>query len=306
MQLAVVKKIRSFVADGGNLFAMCSAADTYDIALAADGIDICDTPFDGDIMDPDAQAQLNYSRCFAFTGFSISQSLYELEYSSIDNTSSRLLPEKEDYFNLRSFPARYDPVSSMLTQNHTARIKGFMGQTTAFRTAVLKPGVIVMGGNNEVNEARYIHGTYKKGAWTFYGGHDPEDYQHMVGEAPTDLNLHPSSPGYRLILNNVLCLASGKKDVAAVDIANAAATPISSPKLVTISSGSSSSTLVITLSNQATISQIERIAFVSAAGKEVLVKQYNAKSVTINMENLPAGMYDIKVNNVFAGRVVKN
>lgn len=306
MQLAVVKKIRSFVADGGNLFAMCSAADTYDIALAADGIDICDTPFDGDIMDPDAQTQLNYSRCFAFTGFTISRSLYELEYSSIDNTSSRLLPEKEDYFKLRSFPARYDPVSSMLTQNHTARIKGFMGQTTAFRNSVLKPGVIVMAGNNEVNEARYIHGTYKKGAWTFYGGHDPEDYQHMVGEAPTDLNLHPSSPGYRLILNNVLCIASGKKDVAAVDIANAAATPISSPKLVTISAGSSSSTLVITLNSQATINLIERIAFVSAAGKEVLVKQYNAKSVTISMETLPAGMYDIKVNNVFAGRVVKN
>ncbi len=128
----------------------------------------------------------------------------------------------------------------------------------------------------------------------------------MVGEAPTDLNLHPSSPGYRLILNNVLCLASGKKDVAAVDIASPAAAPISSPKLVTISAGSSSSSLVITLSNQATISQIERIAFVSAAGKEVMVKQYNAKSVTINMESLPAGMYDIKVNNVFAGRVVKN
>jgi hypothetical protein len=303
MQLAVVKKIRSFVADGGNLFAMCSAADTYDIALAADGVDICDTPFDGDPIDTDAQSRLNYSRCFAFTGFTISQSLYELEYSNIDNTSFRLLPEKEDYFKLRSFSARYDAVSSMLTQNHTTRIKGFMGQTTAFRNVVLKPGVIVMGENKAVKEARYIHGTYKKGAWTFYGGHDPEDYQHMVGEAPTDLNLHPNSPGYRLILNNVLCLASGKKDVEAVDVTN---TAITQPKLVTISQGATSSTLVIALSSQTTLSKIEKVAFVSAGGKEVLVRQYNATSVTVSMETLPAGMYDIKVNNVFAGRVVKN
>ncbi|GAA4824251.1 asparagine synthetase B [Algivirga pacifica] len=209
---AVVKKIRNFCAGGGFLFAMCSATDTYDIALAADGVDICDYMYDGDAPDPNAQSKLNYSNTFAFEDFKLKLDPYQYEYSEIDNQSyERGLREGNDFFKLFTFSAKWDPIPTMLTQNHQKLIKGFMGQTTAFKNHLIKKDVIVMGENKEAKEARYIHGTFGKGTWTFYGGHDPEDYRHFVGEEPTDLNLHPNSPGYRLILNNILFPAAKKK-----------------------------------------------------------------------------------------------
>ena len=211
LKLAVVKKIRDFVAGGGYLFAMCSATDSYGIALAADGVDICATPFDGDPMDPNAQQKLNFSNCFAFKDFTLVTNPYEYEYSDIDNTMFRHVPKPIDYFTLFTFSAKSDPVPTMLCQDHTTTIKGFMGQTTSFRETTLKSSTLIMGENKTAHEARYIHGDYGKGTWTFYGGHDPEDYQHLVGDAPTDLSLHPNSPGYRLILNNILFPAAKRK-----------------------------------------------------------------------------------------------
>jgi hypothetical protein len=212
LKLAVAKKIQGFVAGGGYLFAMCSATDSYDIALAADGVDICDIPFDGDPMDPQAQAKLNFTPCFAFKDFTLEKNPYVYEYSDIDNTMFRKISSPlVDYFTLFTFSAKFDPVPTMLCQNHTTTIKGFMGQTTAFRKEVLKSSVLVLGENKAANEARYIHGEYGKGTFTFYGGHDPEDYQHQIGDPHTDLSLHPTSPGYRLILNNVLFPAAKKK-----------------------------------------------------------------------------------------------
>jgi hypothetical protein len=212
LKLSVVKKIRDFCAGGGFLFAMCSAADTYDIALAADGVDICESMFDGDPSDPQAQKKLNFQNCFAFQNFTLSRNPYDYEYSSIDNQQyERGLNEGNDYFSLFQFSAKWDPVPTMLTQNHVHVVKGFLGQTTAFKKAYIKPEVVIMGETKSAGEARYIHNTFGKGTWTFYGGHDPEDYQHLVGEEPTDLNLHPNSPGYRLILNNILFPAAKKK-----------------------------------------------------------------------------------------------
>ena len=211
-KLAVAKKIRDFTAGGGYLFSMCSAPDSYDVALAAEGIDICDVMYDGDPMDPDAQQRLDYSRCFAFKDFTLTTNPYEYEISSIDiNPSQRRINPKTDYFSLFEFSAKWDPVPTMLSQNHTQLIKGFMGQTTAFRKIHVKSNVLVMGESKALDEVRYIHGEYAKGMWTFLAGHDPEDYQHFVGDPPTDLNLFPNSPGYRLILNNVLFPAAKKK-----------------------------------------------------------------------------------------------
>jgi hypothetical protein len=211
LKLAVAQKIRDFTAGGGFLFAMCSGTDSYDIALAAAGVDICEQMFDGDPADKNAQKQLNFENTFAFKNFNLSMNPYDYEFSNIDNTQTRNLIENNDYFNLFEFSAKWDPVPSMLTQNHEKMIKGFMGQTTAFRKSVIKPDILIMGETKTVDEARYIHGEYGKGTWTFYGGHDPEDYQHLVNDPPTDLNLHPNSPGYRLILNNVLFPAAKKK-----------------------------------------------------------------------------------------------
>lgn len=210
---AVVKRIRDYCAGGGFLFAMCSATDTYDIALAADGVDICDSPYDGDPYDPAAQSKLNYKNTFAFNNFHLELDYNEYEYSDIDNQQKERagITELNDYFKLFQFSAKWDPIPTMLTQNHQHNIKGFMGQTTAFKKGLIKPEVVIMGENKTVNEARYMHGTFGKGTWTFYGGHDPEDYQHFVGEEPTDLALHPNSPGYRLILNNILFPAAKKK-----------------------------------------------------------------------------------------------
>lgn len=211
-KLAVAKKIRDFTAGGGYLFSMCSAPDSYDVALAAEGVDICDYMFDGDPPDPNAQQKLDYSKCFAFTDFTISTNPVEYEISSIDvDPNQRQANIKNDFFTLFDFSAKWDPVPTMLCQDHTQVISGFMGQTTAFRKQFIKPTVLIMGENKSLNEARYIHGEYGKGMWTFLAGHDPEDYQHFVGDPPTDLNLHPGSAGYRLILNNVLFPAAKKK-----------------------------------------------------------------------------------------------
>ncbi len=210
-KLAVAKKIRDFVAGGGYLFSMCSAPDSYDVALAADNVDICDVMFDGDPPDPDAQSKLNFDNCFAFTNFKLITNPYVYEISTIDVTDTRKVSKNEDFFSLFDFSAKWDPVPTMLCQDHERILKGFMGQTTAFNKDCIKPNVLIMGENKMLNEARYIHGEFGKGTWTFYGGHDPEDYQHMVGDPPTDLSLHPNSPGYRLILNNVLFPAAKKK-----------------------------------------------------------------------------------------------
>jgi hypothetical protein len=211
LKLGVAKKIRDFTSGGGFLFTMCSGTDSYDIALAADGVDICGPMFDGDAADPQAQQKLNFNNCFAFKDFKLSTNPYEYEFSNIDVPPMRTVPKEKDVFSLFEFSAKWDIVPTMLCQNHEQIVKGFMGQTTAFNKNVIKPNVIIMGENKAANEAKYIHGDYGKGTWTFYGGHDPEDYQHKVGDPATDLNLHPNSPGYRLILNNVLFPAAKKK-----------------------------------------------------------------------------------------------
>uniref|UniRef100_UPI00404A7750 asparagine synthetase B n=1 Tax=Fulvivirga sp. TaxID=1931237 RepID=UPI00404A7750 len=212
LKLASVKKIKEFVSGGGFLFAMCSATDTYDIALAGEGVDMVDRMFDGDGADPQAQQKLNFDNTFAFENFKISRDPYEYEFSNIDNNfAERGLREENDYFNLFQFSAKWDPIPTMLTQNHTQVIKGFYGQTTGYKKNLIKPDVVIMGENKSIKEAKYLHGVFGKGFWTFYGGHDPEDYQHLVNEEPTDLNLHPNSPGYRLILNNILFPAAKKK-----------------------------------------------------------------------------------------------
>ena len=212
-KLAVAQKIKDFVAGGGYLFSMCSAPDSYDVALAAEGVDICDIMFDGDPMDPDAQSKLDFSKCLAFENFTISTSPYEYEVSSIDVTATRprSLNEGNDFFTLFEYSAKWDHIPTMLTQNHERVIKGFMGQTTAFNKDHIKSHVLIMGENKIANEAKYIHGEYGKGFWTFYGGHDPEDYHHFVGDPPTELDLFPNSAGYRLILNNILFPAARKK-----------------------------------------------------------------------------------------------
>lgn len=211
LKLAVAKKIKAFVIGGGYLFAMCSATDSYDIALSADGLDICERMYDGDAADPQAQSKLNFGNTLAFKDFKLVTNPMEYEYSDIDMTTQRRVPFNTDYFTLFTFSAKFDPVPSMLCQNHTTTIKGFMGQTTAFKSSRIKSSVTILGENKAAGEARYIHGDMGKGTWTFYGGHDPEDYQHQVEDPPTDLSLHPNSPGYRLILNNVLFPAAKKK-----------------------------------------------------------------------------------------------
>ncbi len=211
MKLAVAKTIRDFCGGGGFLFAMCSGTDSYDIALSAEGVDICESVFDGDGADPQAQKKLDYSKTFAFQNFRLITNPTEYEFSDIDVSNSRLIDRTRDFFTLFDFSAKWDVVPTMLTQNHEKVVKGFMGQTTAFKKTLIKPDILVMGETKATNEARYLHGEYGKGQFTFYGGHDPEDYQHMVGDPQTDLNLYPNSPGYRLILNNVLFPAAKKK-----------------------------------------------------------------------------------------------
>ena len=212
LKLAVSKKIRDFTMGGGFLFAMCSAPDSYDVALSADGVDICERMFDGDPMAPNAQAKLDFDNAFAFKDFNIELNPMRYEISNIDiDPRTRRVKEANDLFALNEFSAKWDVIPTILTQNHERIVKSFMGQTTAFQKQFVKSSVVIMGENKSLSEVKYLHGTMGKGQFTFYGGHDPEDYQHMVGEPPTDLSLHPNSPGYRLILNNILFPSVKKK-----------------------------------------------------------------------------------------------
>jgi hypothetical protein len=210
-KLAVAKKIRDFVIGGGFMFAMCSATESFDLALAAEGVDICEPMFDGDASETNYQSKIDYNKTFAFKNFALDRNPEHYEFSNIDMTDKRNIPMDKDYFSLMDFSAKWDVVPSMLCQNHTSLIKGFMGQTTSFDPSFIKKNVLILGENEINNEARYIHGQKGKGFFTFYGGHDPEDFQHRVGDEPTLLDLHPNSPGFRLILNNVLFPAAKKK-----------------------------------------------------------------------------------------------
>jgi hypothetical protein len=211
VKLAVTKKIRDYVVGGGFMFAMCSATDSFDISLSAEGVDIAEAMFDGDASETNYQSKINYNKTFAFKDFELVRNPTTYEFSSIDMTRKRKIPKTSDYFSLVEFSAKWDPIPTMLTQNHTVLVKGFMGQTTSFDRNTIKNNVLVLGENRTNREARYIHGTKGKGMFTFYGGHDPEDYTHRIGDPKTELELHPTSPGYRLILNNVLFPAAKKK-----------------------------------------------------------------------------------------------
>jgi hypothetical protein len=211
MMGAVSLTIKNYIAKGGFLFAMCSATDSYDIALAAGNVDICASMFDGDAADPNAQEKLDFSKSLSFENFKLEPNPYIYEYSDIDIQPIEVGNFENDYFTLFEFSAKYDPVPTMLTQNHANVIRGFMGQTTMFRKELIKKSVIVLAERQSTNQVKYIHGNFGRGTFTFYGGHDPEDYQHAVGDPPTDLNLYKNSPGYRLILNNILFPAATKK-----------------------------------------------------------------------------------------------
>ncbi len=207
----VALKIRDYVIGGGFMFAMCSATDSFDIALSAEGVDICEAMFDGDPSDANYQSKIDYNKTFAFKDYILERSPMVYEFSSIDMTERRNINQEIDYFSLMDYSAKWDPIPCMLVQNHTSLVKGFMGQTTSFDSEQIKANVLIMGENKSNGEARYIHGIKGKGFFTFYGGHDPEDYRHQVGDPKTELALHPNSPGYRLILNNVLFPAAKKK-----------------------------------------------------------------------------------------------
>jgi len=212
LKKAVVEKIRTWIGGGGFMFAMCGATDTFDIAQAAKNVDICAAEFDGDPADPAANQKLDFTRTFAFEKFTLELNPYIYEYSSIDcDASLRQFDPSSDYFALFDFSAKYDPVPTMLTQCHTNVVQGFLGQTTAFHKEFIKKSVILLGEKEGTDEVKYIHGNFGRGTFTWYGGHDPEDYRHAVGDPATDLSLHKNSPGYRLILNNILFPAAKKK-----------------------------------------------------------------------------------------------
>ncbi len=211
MEKAVARTIKKFVGRGGFLFAMGSATDTYDIALAAQNVDIVAKMFDGDAPDPNAQSKLDYSKTLAFTNFKLVMNPLIYEFSNIDIQPAEIGDEQNDYFTLFDFSAKYDPVPTMLTQDHVNVIHGFMGQTTMFRKSLIKKSVVILGQRAGTDQVKYIYGRYGRGFFVFYGGHDPEDYRHLVGDPPTDLSLHKNSPGYRLILNNILFPAAKKK-----------------------------------------------------------------------------------------------
>ncbi|MDH4069725.1 MAG: asparagine synthetase B [Ignavibacteria bacterium] len=215
MEKRTARVIKEYIAGGGFLFAMCSATDTFDIALAAENVDICDVMFDGDPPDPDAQQRLDFSKSLAFTDFTLERNPMRYEYSDIDQPPSDLLATQNqatDYFTLFEFSAKFDPVPTMLTQNHVNVLKGFLGQTTNFKKGLIRNSVVLLAEKEGLDQVRYLHGNLGRGTFTFYGGHDPEDYQHAVGDPPTDLSLHRNSPGYRLILNNILFPAAKKKE----------------------------------------------------------------------------------------------
>ncbi len=211
MEKAVVLTIKNFVANGGFLFAMCSATDSYDIALAGMDVDFIDKMYDGDAPDGDVQNKLNFDNTFAFTNFKIELNPMVYEYSNIDIQPMEIGNWENDYFTLFEYSAKYDPVPTMLTQNHVNVVRGFMGQTTMFRKELIKKSVYILGERAGTNQVKYIHGKFGRGTFTFYAGHDPEDYRHAVGDPPTDLELFKNSPGYRLILNNILFPAAKKK-----------------------------------------------------------------------------------------------
>jgi hypothetical protein len=211
---AVAQALAAYVRNGGFLFAMCSATDTFDIALAAWGLDIVDTVYDGDPMSSGAATKLDFSRTFAFENFGLVTDPLEYEYGTIDvsPTDERGLKGADaDAFTLFEFSAKYDPVPTMLTQNHVPIVRGFLGQTTAFRRSLVKPSITILGEIAGTESIKYIHGNIGRGTFTFYAGHDPEDYRHLVGDPPTQLALHKNSPGYRLILNNILFPAAKKQ-----------------------------------------------------------------------------------------------
>jgi len=212
MEKAVVQTIKNYVAQGGFFFAMCSATDSFDIALAAMNVDIVDRMYDGDPPDVDAQNKLDFSNTFAFENFKLEMNPLIYEYSDIDIQPLEVGDQRNDYFTLFDFSAKYDPVPTMLTQDHVNVIHGFMGQTTMFHKKFIKNSVYILGERAGTDQVKYIHGNYGRGTFTFYGGHDPEDYQHAVGDPPTDLSLYKNSPGYRLILNNILFPAAKKKE----------------------------------------------------------------------------------------------
>lgn len=214
MKLAVALNLKNFVVGGGFLFTMCSGTDSFDIALSAEETDICEYMYDGDAADRNAQNKLDYSKTFAFKDFRLVMDPMVYEYSDIDGTDlhrTGIVTEETDLFTLFDFSAKWDVIPTMLTQCHTDEVKGFMGQTTDFRKSLIKNNVLILGENKALGTAKYIHGEFGQGTWTFYAGHDPEDYEHRVGDPHTDLNLHPNSPGYRLILNNILFPAAKKK-----------------------------------------------------------------------------------------------
>ena len=212
LKLDVVHEIRDFVAAGGFMFAMCSATDTFDIALAAEGLDIVPTPLDGDPVDPNVNERLNFNNTFAFENFTVNTDPYIYEHADIDiEVDLNRISESLDYFTLFEFSAKWDPVPTMLTQNHVNSLRGFYGQATAFQKDKIKSSVVILGESPGRDQVKYLHGNYGQGTFTFYGGHDPEDYTHRVGDPPTDLSLHTNSPGYRLILNNILFPAAEKQ-----------------------------------------------------------------------------------------------
>jgi hypothetical protein len=318
LQLAVVKKINDFVSAGGNLFAMCTATETFDIALAAEGTDICDDVYDGDPADPNAQNKLDFSRCIAFKNFALSTDAYSsTQRSNIDNGNYRTSRKNNDYFTLLSAPAKLDHIPAMLCQNHVSNVKGFMGQTSSFRKDKLKPGVQILGEGLQNNDAKYIHGEKGNGTWTFYGGHDPEAYMHLVNDSATDLNLYPNSPGYRLILNNVLFPAAKKQIVPTVVVHDSASQPAARSN----AAGKTEITETIQMlpnptDNQLVISfmaaagqpgrKISRVALVNMEGKEILSRSYQpAAQVSIELKNVVPGVYLVKVNDEYAGKIVK-
>jgi hypothetical protein len=310
MQLAIVKKIQAFISNGGNMFAMCSATDTYDIALAADGVDICTQEFDGDPMDAWAQSKLDFGKCLAFQNFKISTNPAQYEFSDIDNTDTRKMVFMADSFIVNTQAAKFDPIVAMLCQNHIKEIKGFMGQTTAFRLAVIKPDVQILASTAKANEARLIHGTYGNGSFTFYGGHDPEDYSHTLGDPPTALEKTPGSPGYRLILNNVLFPAAKKKNIPTIVYDEKAPEPAkvvepvkgSVESRVKIFPGPTPGELIVSISP----GKIDQMVMMSADGREVLRKSGSSDQISIDMNTLQTGMYMIMVNGEYAGKVMKN
>lgn len=338
LQTEVVKKIRDFVENGGNLFAMCTATETFDIALATENTDICDPVFDGDPVDPGFERKLDFSRCLAFKDFMINTNPGMNQHSTIDNFMSNAVPEYQDSFNINVFPAQPDPIPAMLTQNHTTRIKGFLGQTSVFRSGVIKQGVLILGGYTPTqqqfdqaeatgsivyrihrNDSRYLHGNLGKGTWTFYSGHDPEDFQHMVGDLPTDLQDHPTSPGYRLILNNVL-LHTVKRvlppeithpDASLTTVAPLHKQVVKQPEISSVESFSlypSGDKLTVGINpadDRAKKGKIEKVVVTNIEGKEFISENFNSETATVDVKALTPGMYQVMVNGSFAGRFMK-